>query len=65
MNYPSKHFVYPGWGGEGYDGENTEEVCGDKQGNAEVAIVGEWNVGGDFARNTFCLVLGNMWNSIK
>ena len=47
-------------GARDYERENIEEACGDKQGSAEVAVVGEWNVGGNFARNTFCLVLGNM-----
>ena len=41
-----------------YDREHIEEACGDKQGSAEVAVAGEWDVGGDFTINTFCLVLG-------
>ena len=38
----------------------TPMACGDKRGSAEVAVAGEGDVGDDFARNTFCLVLGNM-----
>ena len=42
-----------------YDRENINEACVDKQVSVEVAVVGEWDIGGDFTRNTFCLVLGN------
>ena len=34
-----------------------EEACADERGSAKVVIAGKWEVGDDFSRNTFCLVL--------
>ena len=49
--------VYPGWGSEGLRWRKHGE---DERRSAEVAIAGKWEVGDNFGRNTFCLVLGKM-----
>ena len=58
--YPSKHLYIQDEKARDYDGGNMKEACVDERGSAEVAVAGKWEVGDDFGRNTFCLVLGKM-----